>query len=141
MVLMNSDSPSDPPSDRATTRTRRLTSALIVAMLASWLLMLSPLPYSLFSGLTGLVALVLLILLIVRAFRERRFTMAAFGVLLGVPAMLLIIGGAALSVAFYGPMAELEQCRASAITEQAQSECEATAQSSTVDWVNGLFGG
>lgn len=141
MVLMNSDSPSGPSSDRAATRSRRLTGALTVAMLASWLLMLSPLPYSLLSGLTGLVALVLLIVLIVRAFRERRFTMAAFGVLLGVPAMLLIIGGAALSVAFYGPMAELEQCRSTALTEQAQAECDAAAQSSTVDWVSGLLGG
>ncbi len=141
MDPMNSDSPSGPSTDRAATRSRRLSGALTLAILASWLLMLSPLPYSLLSGLTGLVALVLLILLIVRAFRERRVTMAAFGILLGVPAMLLIIGGAALDVAFYGPMAELEQCRSSAITEQARTECTSAAEGSMADWVSGLFGG
>ncbi|WP_245822911.1 hypothetical protein [Brachybacterium avium] len=138
---MNSDSPSGPSSDRAVTRSRRLTSALILALLASWLLMLAPLPYSLLSGLTGLLALVLLVLLIVRAVRERRVGMAAFGALLGVPAMLLIIGSAVLSAAFYGPVAELEQCRSTAITEQARAECDTAAQGSMADWVSGLFGG
>lgn len=138
---MNSDSPSGPSSARSASRPRRLTTALTVAMLVSWLLMLSPLPYSLFSGLTGLVALVLLIVLIVRAIRERRYPLAVFGVLLGLPAMALIIGGAALSVAFYGPMAELQQCHATAITEQARADCQADAEVSMANWVSGLLGG
>lgn len=141
MVLMNSDSPSGPPSARSASRPRRLTTALTVAMLVSGLLSLSPLPYSLFSGLTGLVALVLLIVLIVRAIRDRRYPLAVIGVLLGLPAMALIIGGAALSAAFYGPMAELQQCLGTALTEQAQAECNADAQVSMADWVSGLFGG
>ena len=104
MVSMNSDSSSGPPSDPAPARRRRLVGGLTLAMLASWLLMLSPLPLSLFSGLTGLVALVLLIVLIVRSLRERRYSMAVIGVLRGVPATLMIIAGATLSVVFYGPM-------------------------------------
>lgn len=141
MDPMNSDSPSGPSTDRAATRSRRLTGALTLSMLASWLLMLSPLPFALLSGLTGLLALVLLVLLIVRAFRGRRFGMAAFGILLGVPAMGLIIANAALSAAFYGPMAELEQCRSTAITEQARIECEDAVQGSMVNWLSGLAGG
>ncbi|MDN5820217.1 MAG: hypothetical protein L0H39_01890 [Brachybacterium sp.] len=138
---MNSDSPSGPSSDRAATRSRRLTGFLTLAMLASWLLMLAPLPYSLLYGLTGLAALVMLVLLIVRAVRERRFAMAAFGTLLGVPAMLLIISVSAVSIAFYGPMSELEQCRSTALTEQARVECDSSAQDSMVALFSGLFGG
>ena len=140
MVSMNSDSSSGPPSDPAPARRRRLVGGLTLAMLASWLLMLSTLPLSLFSGLTGLVALVLLIVLIVRSLRERRYSMAVIGVLLGVPATLMIIAGATLSVVFYGPMSELEQCRSAALTEQARVQCDADAQGSMVEWVGGLLG-
>src|SRR5699024_11837167 len=141
MDPMNSDSPSGPPTDRAATRSRRLTSALTLSMLASWLLLLSPLPYALLSGLTGLVALVLLVLLIVRALRGRRLGMAAFGILLGLPALGLIIANAVLSGVFYGPMADLEQCRSTAITEQARIECEDAVQDSKVNWLSGVGGG
>lgn len=141
MDPMNSDSSSGPSSDRPAPRSRRLAGGLTLAMLASWFLMLSPLPYALFSGVTGLVALVLLILLIIRAIREKRYPMAVLGTLLGVPALLLIIANASLSAAFYGPMAELEQCRATAITEQAQVQCRAAAEGSMAEWVSGLLGG
>ena len=141
MDPMNSDSPSGPPTDRAATRSRRLTSALTLSMLASWLLMLAPLPYALLSGVTGLLALVLLVLLIIRALRGRRLGMAAFGILLGLPALGLIIANAVLSGVFYGPMSELEQCRSSALTEQARIECEAAVQDSMVNWLSGLGGG
>lgn len=141
MDPMNSDSPSGPSSDPPAPRSRRLAGGLTLAMLASWFLMLSPLPFALFSGVTGLVALVLLILLIVRAIREKRYPMAVLGTLLGVPALLLIIANASLSAAFYGPMAELEQCRATAITEQAQVQCRTAAEGSMAQWVSGLLGG
>ena len=117
------------------------TTALTLSLLASWLLMLSPLPYSLLSGLTGLLALVLLVVLIIRALRARRIGLAAFGLLLGLPALGLIIANAALSGVFYGPMAELEQCRSTAITEQARISCEDAVQSSMVEWLSGLSGG
>lgn len=141
MVSMNSDSSPDSRKDQAPSRRRRLVGGLTLALLASWLLMLSPLPYSLFSGLTGLAALVLLILLVVRSIKERRYSMAVIGTVLGVPATLMIIAGATLSLAFYGPMAELEECRSAAITEQARIQCDAEAQGSMADWVGGLFGG
>jgi integral membrane sensor domain MASE1 len=141
MVPMNSAPSPDPGSDRTPARRRGLAGGLLLAMLASWLLMLSPLPFSLFSGLTGLLALVLLVPLIVQAVRERRWSMAVIGALLGVPATLMIITGAALSLVFYGPMAELEQCHATAITEQARIQCDDAAQGSMAQWVSGLFGG
>src|SRR5699024_1561848 len=105
-----------------------------------WLLMLSPLPLSLFSGLTGLVALVLLIVLIVRSLRERRYSMAVIGVLLGVPATVVGIAGPELGVVFVVPMSELEQCRSAALAEQARVQCAADAQGSMVEWVGGLLG-
>lgn len=138
---MNSDSSSGLKQDQASRRRPRLVGGLTLAMLASWLLMLSPLPYSLLSGITGLVALVLLIPLIVLSIRERRYAMSVIGTLLGVPATLLIIAGATLSILFYGPMAELEQCRSTAITEQARIQCDDAVQGSMAQWVNGLFGG
>ncbi|MGO1283553.1 MAG: hypothetical protein ACTHWF_07505 [Brachybacterium sp.] len=137
---MNSDSSPDRTKDKPPAR-RRLAGGLVLAMLASLLLMLSPLPYSMLSGVTGLVALVLLIPLIVRSFRERRYSMAVISALLGVPATLMVVVGAAVSVVFYGPMAELEQCRSTAITEQARIQCEDAVLDSTAQWVSDLFGG
>src|SRR5699024_12616962 len=116
-------------------------SVRTLSLFASWLLVLSPLSYVLLSGLTVLVALVLLVLLIVRAVRGRLLGMAAFGILLGLPALGLIIANAVLSCVFYGPMSELEQCRSSALTEQARIECEAAVQDSMVNWLSGLGGG
>lgn len=142
MVPMNSDSSPDEPKDQAQARRRRtLVGSLLLAMLASWLLMLSPLPYSLFSGLTGLAALVLLVPLIVRSVRERRYSMAVIATLLGVPATLMIIAGAVISAVFYGPASQLEECQSTAITEKARIQCEADAQGSMSEWVGGLFGG
>lgn len=127
-------------SDQVLARRRRLVSGLTLAMLASWLLMLAPLPFSLFSGLTALVALVLLVMLIVQAVRERRYPLAVIGALVGVPATLLVIAGAVLSIVFYGPMAQLEQCRSTALTEQARVQCDAEAQGSMAEWIGGLLG-
>lgn len=139
MEGVNRTSSSDPGP--RTARQRRLTGALTLTMLASCLLMLSPLPYSLFSGLTGAVALVLLVPLIVRAARERRYSLAVVGALLGVPATLMLIGAAVLSAVFYGPMVEQQECQATALTEQARSRCAAEAEDSMVQWVGDLFGG
>lgn len=141
MDSMNSDSSPGPKQDQASRRRPRLVGGLTLAMLASWLLMLSPLPYSLLSGITGLVALGLLIPVIVLSIRERRYSVAVIGALLGVPATLLIIAGATLSILFYGPMAELEECRSTAITEQARIQCDDAAQGSMAQWISGLFGG
>lgn len=110
-------------------------------MLASWLLLMAPLPFSLAAGVTALVALVLLMLLSVRSFREGRWGMGVIGVLVGVPATLMIVAGSLLSLVFYGPMAEAEECRSAAITEQAQAQCGTEAQESMAGWVSGLLGG
>ena len=126
--------------ETAAARHRRLVGGLTLALLASWLLMLSPLPYSVLSGVTGLVALVLLFPLIVQSIKERRYAMAVIGAALGIPATLLVIGGAVVSVLFYGPMSELEACSATAITEQARIQCDDAAQGSMAQWVSDLFG-
>ncbi|MEE1651886.1 hypothetical protein V1260_13980 [Brachybacterium sp. J144] len=129
------------PQDRPLERHRRLLAALTVAMLASWLLMMAPLPFALGSGLTGLAALVLLVLLSIEAFRRRRVALGVLGLVVGVPATLLIIAGAAISALFYQPLAELEACRAEAITEQARAACTAEGQDAMVSWVSSVVGG
>lgn len=141
MVMMNSDSAPDPRSDQKPARRRGLVGGLTLAMLASWLLMISPLPFSLFSGLTALVALVLLIPLIVQSIRERRYSMAVIGALLGVPATLMIITGAVVSIVFYGPMAQHQDCLDTALTEQARVQCQAELPGAMSQWVSGLLGG
>ncbi|MBE9402680.1 hypothetical protein M4D54_04795 [Brachybacterium sp. p3-SID1565] len=123
------------------TRQRRLLGALSFALLAAWLLMLAPLPYSLLSGLAGLIALVLLIPLIVTAFREGRRGMAIFSAVVGVPATLLIVLGTVTSLVFYGPTVQREECVRTAITERAKSQCAQEAQESMTDWITGLLGG
>lgn len=129
------------PSDEAAARSRRLLGALVVTMLASWLLLMAPLPFSLVAGVTALVAMVLLVLLSVQSFRQGRWGMGVIGVLVGVPATLMIVAGSLLSLAFYGPMSQVEECRATAITEQAQTQCETEAQDSMAGWVSDLLGG
>ncbi|MFC7456785.1 hypothetical protein ACFQS2_06290 [Brachybacterium sp. GCM10030267] len=128
-------------SGRGSARHRRLLGGLTLALLASWLLTLAPLPFSLFAGVAGLAALVLLILLVVQSFREGRRGMAIMAAVIGVPATLMIITGSLLSLLFYGPMAEIQECRATAITEQAQSQCDVEAQDSMAEWLSGLLGG
>lgn len=122
-------------------RHRRLVGGLTLSLLATWLLLLAPLPFSILSGLTALVALVLLIILIVRSIAARRLGMALFAALLGVPATLMIMGTAVLSLVFYTPMAELQDCLAAALTEQARAQCNAEAQGSMAQWINDLVGG
>ncbi|WP_232820175.1 hypothetical protein [Brachybacterium sp. YJGR34] len=139
---MNSQrTPGGRSSEERLKRRRTLVGILALAMLGSWLLMLAPLPFSLLAALTAVVALVVLIPLIVESVKERRYATAAIGALLGIPATLMIIGGAVLSGLFYGPMAEIEECRATAITEQARTQCEAAAQDSMAQWVSRLIGG
>ncbi|GAA1489085.1 hypothetical protein [Brachybacterium sacelli] len=129
------------PSDEAAARPRRLLGALVVTMFASWLLLMAPLPFSLAAGVTALIALVLLILVSVQSFREGRWGMAVLGVVVGVPATLMIVVGSLLSVLFYGPMSQVEECRSTAITEQAKAQCESEAQDSMAGWLSGLLGG
>ena len=139
---VNSDPDSSPRSDVTPERRhRRRVGALAIALLASWLLTMMPLPLSLLAGVTGLVALVLLVPVIVQSVKDRRWSMVVIGGLLGVPATLMIISGALLSTLFYGPLAELEECRSSAITEQSRTACDSEAQGSMVDWLSGLLGG
>lgn len=115
----------------------RLLGALTVLMLASWLLSMAPLPYSLFSGLTALGALGVLVPVVLQAFRRGRRGMAVFAAVIGVPATLMIVTGAVVSLLFYGPMAELQECRAAAITERAQAQCDAQVQESVAGWLAG----
>ena len=62
--------------------------------------------------------------------------------LAALPSVSTLTGAPALlSTLFYGPLAELEECRASAITEQSRTACDSEAQGSMVDWLSGLLGG
>lgn len=122
-------------------RHRRLLGALTLMLLASWLLMLAPLPFSLLSGATGLVALVLLIPLIVRSFRAGRRGTAVMAAVIGIPVTALIVLISLVTLLFYGPMSELQECRSTAITERALAQCDAQAQESQVAWLSDLLGG
>lgn len=141
MDRMNSDSSTDRPADRPGSRSRRLVGGLTSAMLLSLLLMLSPLPFSVFAAVPALIALVLLIVLIVRALKEKRFSTVIFSAMLGVPATLMVIGISVLTGAFYGPAAELQECQSTAITVQARAACTEAAEGSMAEWVNGIVGG
>lgn len=141
MSTEHHDDQDQDPTEGAARRPRRLLGALVVTMFASWLLLMAPLPFSLAAGITALAALVLLVLVSVQSLREGRWGMAALGVLVGVPATLMIVAGSVISLLFYGPMSEAEECRSTAITEQAQVQCEAEAQNSMAGWISGLLGG
>src|SRR5699024_10821742 len=78
--------------ETAAARHRRLVGGLTLALLASWLLMLAPLPFSLLAGVTGLVALVLLFPLIVRSFKAGRRAVAVMAIVVGIPATLMVVG-------------------------------------------------
>lgn len=125
----------------AAARHRRLVGGLTLALLASWLLMLAPLPFSLLAGVTGLVALVLLFPLVVRSFKAGRRGVAVMAIVVGIPATLMIVGVTLVTALFYGPMSQMQECRASAITEQAMNKCDEQAQESLSTWVTDLVGG
>ncbi|HJB09756.1 MAG TPA: hypothetical protein H9786_04370 [Candidatus Brachybacterium merdavium] len=127
--------------ETAAARHRRLVGGLTVALLASWLLMLAPLPFSLLAGVTGLVALVLLFPLIVRSLKADRRGVAVMAIAVGIPATLMVVGISLITAVFYGPMSQMQECRASAITEQALSQCDQQAQESLSSWVTDLVGG
>lgn len=129
------------PGTDAASRHRRVVRALLLTMFVSWLLLLAPLPFSLAAGIGALVALGLLIVLAVQSFRQGRHGMAVLSLLIGVPATLMITAGSVLSLLFYGPMAEVEECRATALTEQARVQCDAEAQDSMATWISDLMGG
>lgn len=129
------------PQGRAAARRPRTLTALLLAMLASWLLLLAPLPYSLGAGITALLALVLLVVNSVQSFRQGRRGTALLAVLIGVPATLMVVGGSVLSLLFYGPMVDIQECRTTALTEQARVMCDVEAQDSMTAWVSDLMGG
>ena len=139
MVGMNSDSSSG-PGPRSPQRRSRLVWVMALSMLASWLLSLAPLPISLVAGLTAVVALVALIPLIVISVTERRFGFALVAVVLGIPATLLVMADSTLSLVFYGPVSELQECLGAALTEQARIQCRADAEGSMASWISSLFG-
>lgn len=130
----------EPGGDTLLRRYRRLIGALTVTMLASWLCMLLPLPWSLLTGLLGIVALVLLVLMMVVAWRAGRRSSLILGVVFGLPASVMLIGSAAVTLLFYGPSQEYQECMASAVTEQARASCESGVRDSTAAWVSRLLG-
>lgn len=113
----------------------------MIALVAAWVLMLLPLPWSLGSGIAGIAALVLLVRMVILAWRDKRPGMALVSAIIGIPAVLTIVLSALMSAVFYGPMLELQECRASAITHQAQDACQESVEGSVVDWLEGLTGG
>lgn len=121
-------------------RSTRWLAALALSLCAAWLLTMAPLPWALLSGVAAAVAAVLLVIVVTSAFREGRRAWAIMTTVLALPAVLMIMLGTVTSLIFYGPMSELQRCRADAITEQAAVACAADAKSSSIDWVSGLLG-
>ncbi|MGY5766181.1 hypothetical protein ACXET9_13390 [Brachybacterium sp. DNPG3] len=119
----------------------RLLGALALTMLASCLLTLAPLPLSLVAGATSLATLVLLVPVVIGMVRDgRRGAALGLGVI-GTLATGMILLSTLTSALFYGPMHELQECRATAITVQAEAACTEQVQGSVVTWMEGLLGG
>ncbi|EWS81975.1 hypothetical protein [Brachybacterium phenoliresistens] len=137
---MTSSKPAPEPSASATAY-RRALGGLTISLLASWVLMMSPLPYALLAGVTGLVAGVFLVLVAIRGWREGRRTTAVIALVFGLPAVGMMLLSSLTSAIFYQPMVEMQECRQSAITEQARAECEQQAQQSVSGWIGRLVGG
>lgn len=119
---------------------RRAVTGLVVSLLGAWLLMMLPLPWSIASGVFGLVGAVYLVVTVVQAWKARRVMTAVISAVVGLPACLLIVLGAVTSALFYQPMHELEECRASALTHEAQTQCQEQAESSMTSWLTSLLG-
>lgn len=130
-----------PGSAEPDRRSTRWLAALAITLSASWLLSMAPLPWSLLSGVFAAAATVLLVIVVVTAFREGRRGWAVMTTVLALPAVLMLMLGSVTSLIFYGPMSELQDCRARAITERALGECATDAKSSSLDWVSSLLGG
>jgi len=137
---VTSSKPAPEPSASATAY-RRALGGLTISLLASWVLMMSPLPYALLAGVTGLVAGVFLVLVAIRGWREGRRTTAVIALVFGLPAVGMMLLSSLTSAIFYQPMVEMQECRQSAITEQARAECEQQAQQSVSGWIGRLVGG
>lgn len=136
---VNSPKPAPGPS-ASSTAYRRALGGLTLSLLASWVLMVSPLPYALLAGVTGLVAGVFLVLVAIGGWREGRRTTALIALLFGLPAVGMMLLSSLTSVLFYQPMLELQQCREAAITEHARTLCEEQAQDSVAGWLSRLAG-
>lgn len=121
-------------------RYRRLIGALTATMLASWLCMMLPLPWSLLTGVLGIVALVLLVMMVVTSWRAGRRSSVVLGIVFGLPAAVMLIGSALVTALFYGPSQEYQECMASAVTEQARASCQTGVQDSTAAWISRLLG-
>lgn len=129
------------PADGRTAVSPRLVGILSALLLASWLLSMAPLPLSLASGLTALAALGVLVPVVLQAFRAGRRALALLGALVGVPATLMMVLAAVVSLLFYGPMSELQDCRAQALTERAKAQCDQQVEDSVATWIGSVTGG
>lgn len=118
----------------------RILAALSVCLLLSWLLLLMPLPWSLGAGLLGIVVAVLLVRACTALWRSGQRGAALFSALLGLGAVVVLLGSTAISILLYGPMHELQECRRSALTQTAQERCQAEVSESTARWLSSLLG-
>ncbi|MFC0675814.1 hypothetical protein [Brachybacterium hainanense] len=139
---MQTPAPSPSPApEGAETSFRRARVGLALSLLASWLLMLSPLPYSLATGATAVVAGYFLVRVVIGSWRRGRRGTVVVAALFGVPAVALMVLSTVISALFYGPMIELQECRSQAITSQARAACDQQSQESVAQWIGGLLGG
>ncbi len=130
---------SDPSPDDSRRHMRRL-ALLTVLMLLAWILLIAPLPWSLLAGVVAAAALVVLVPVAVSAFRRGRRGSAVLAAVVGVPATLMIITSSLVSVLFYGPMSELEECRDTALTQRAEAQCRQDVEDSVATWLGDLTG-
>lgn len=133
-------SPRTEPSPADDRRHTRLLGALTVLMLAAWLLLLAPLPWSLGAGLAALAALVVLVPTVISSYRRGRRAMAVIAAVVGVPATLMVVTSALISLLFYGPMSQLQECRDTALTQKAQATCTQEVQDSVASWLSAPWG-
>lgn len=127
------DQPTFPP-ERQKAFSRTLLFAAL-CMIVAWGATLLPLPFSLVAGLAGIGALVFLVRLMVIAWPTPARRSASVTAAFGIPASIVVIGLALLSLVFYGPMTQYQECLDTALTNTAVSSCGKELPGAILEWM------
>lgn len=123
----SSQTPARVPIDLRLLRRLQLTFALLVI---AYLLSFTPLPYSIGSLVLGVAAVITGIMASVRVFSVSVPGMLRFTVPLITVAALLFSLTQAVTLVFYGPTKDFQQCQKSALTERSKAACQVEYQRS-----------
>ena len=120
-------------------RQQAFSRALLLAatcMILAWGATLLPLPFSLLAGPAGIGALVFLVRLLIVAWPTPARRSASVTAAFGIPASIVVIGLALVSLVFYGPMTQYQECLDSALTNAAVSSCGKDLPGAILEWLH-----